>query len=128
MQKALSYRYGDKAHYKYLITLPEEAVERLKWEAGAELQESVEGKKLILVSLGKQEPKPMTEPQMTYGQFRDSIQKELKKSSEGLTWTEIRAKLKLPQKVPNNKWVRQMEKDIGLLRMKDLRGVVWKLA
>ncbi len=69
----------------------------------------------------------VSEPQMTYEEFRDSIQKELKKSPDGLTWTEIREKLKLPQKVPNNKWVRQMEKDIGLLRVKELRGVVWRV-
>jgi hypothetical protein len=69
----------------------------------------------------------MTEPQMTYEEFRDSIQKELKKNADGLTWTEIRVKLKLPQKVPNNKWVRRMEKDIGLLRVRDLMGVVWRV-
>jgi hypothetical protein len=66
-------------------------------------------------------------PVMTYEEFRDTIQKELKKNPDGLTWTELRAKLKLPQVVPNNKWVRQMEKDIGLLRVKDRRGIVWRL-
>jgi bifunctional DNA-binding transcriptional regulator/antitoxin component of YhaV-PrlF toxin-antitoxin module len=123
----VAYKYNGKTHSKYLITLPEEAVNALKWEAGAELKESIEGKKLVLVSLGKQEPKAMTEPRMTYEEFRDSIQKELKKNADGLTWTEIRVKLKLPQKVPNNKWVRRMEKDIGLLRVRDLRGVVWRV-
>ena len=69
----------------------------------------------------------MTNPVMSYEKFRDSIQKELKKSANGLTWTEIREKLKLPQKVPNNRWVRQMERDIGLVRAKELRGVVWRV-
>lgn len=64
---------------------------------------------------------------MSYEEFRDKIEKVLKSNSEGLTWTEIKTKLKLPQKVPNNKWVRMMEKDIGLTRIKEQKGTVWRL-
>jgi len=64
---------------------------------------------------------------MTYEEFRDKIEKELKGKPDGLTWTQLKRKLKLHQKVPNNKWVHQMEKDIGLLRVKDPRGTVWRL-
>jgi len=64
---------------------------------------------------------------MTYEEFRDRIAKTLKAEPKGLTWTEIRERLALPQKVPNNKWVRQMEKDIGLLRVEEAKGVIWRL-
>jgi hypothetical protein len=63
---------------------------------------------------------------MTYEELRDKI-KNLLQYSEGMTWTEIRTKLNLDQVVPNNKWVREMEKDIGLLRLKDPRGLIWRL-
>jgi len=39
----------------------------------------------------------------------------------------LKERLKLPQTVPNNKWVRQMERDIGLLRVKEARGLIWRL-
>jgi len=64
---------------------------------------------------------------MTYEEFRDKIRMELKKNPDGLTWTELKRKLNLPQKVPNNKWVNQMIKDIGLMRAKRERSTVWKL-
>lgn len=63
---------------------------------------------------------------LTYKDFRDKIRDTLKRGS--LTWTEIRTIAKLPQKSPNNKWVHQMEKDIGLKRSKDDHGILrWKL-
>jgi len=62
-----------------------------------------------------------------YGKFKIQIEAVLKAESSGLTWTEIKSKLGLPQKAPNNKWVRMMEKDIGLTRVKEKRGTVWKL-
>jgi hypothetical protein len=67
------------------------------------------------------------EPEVTYEEFRDAIQEKLKANPDGLTWTELKAQLKLPQKVPNNKWVHAMEKDIGLLRVKSVKGVLWRV-
>ena len=34
-------------YYKYILIIPSEAIKRLKWD-GAELQYSIDGKKLIL--------------------------------------------------------------------------------
>jgi bifunctional DNA-binding transcriptional regulator/antitoxin component of YhaV-PrlF toxin-antitoxin module len=127
LQKVYAYKYGNKEHYKYLVTLPLETVEKLGWVEGGELETSVQGKKLVLRYVGKEEPKEASESKMSYEEFRNAIKDELKKSPEGLTWTEIRDRLKLPQKVPNNKWVRRMEADIGLNRVKDLRGIVWRV-
>jgi hypothetical protein len=64
---------------------------------------------------------------LTYESFRDKIACTLKAESP-LTWTEIRTKAKLPQKFPNNQWVHQMEKDLGLVRAKDAHGIIqWRL-
>ncbi|MGH9445377.1 MAG: hypothetical protein ACRD3O_06600 [Terriglobia bacterium] len=63
----------------------------------------------------------------TYEDFRGAIQQTLK-ASGALTWTEIRTIAKLPEKFPNNKWVRRMEEDIGLKRNKDVHGIIkWTL-
>lgn len=63
---------------------------------------------------------------LTYGEFKGKIRDALARGP--LTWTEIRTVAKLPQKFPNNKWVRQLEHDIGLKRNKDSNGILkWKL-
>jgi hypothetical protein len=71
-------------------------------------------------------PRRTGTPMLTYEDFRDKIRGTLKRGS--LTWTEIRTIAKLPQKFPNNKWIHQMEKDIGLKRSKDEHGILrWKI-
>lgn len=63
-----------------------------------------------------------------YNKFRQQIEETLRGEPQGLTWTEIKGRLGLKQKVPNNKWVRMMERDIGLIRESVKgKGVVWRL-
>ena len=65
---------------------------------------------------------------LTYEEFRNRIREALRKSGP-LTWTEIRTAARLPEKFPNNKWVHQLEKDIGLKRNKDTHGIIkWTLS
>jgi len=74
-----------------------------------------------------QEENRLSEQVDPYEKFKAQIELILKTESQGLTWTEIKQRLNLPQKVPNNRWVRRLEKDIGLTRTKEPKGVVWKL-
>ena len=72
-------------------------------------------------------PRRKATPMMTYEEFRDKIQQTLRELGT-LTWTEIRTTAKLPEKFPNNKWVRRMEQDIRLKREKDSHGIIkWSL-
>lgn len=65
---------------------------------------------------------------MTYEEFRQIIEQELKKAPHGLTWTQIRERRpEIYQKFPANQWVRRMEKDIGLMRSKKAGKVIWRL-
>lgn len=62
----------------------------------------------------------------TYEAFRDVIRDALQGGP--LTWTEIRTSAKLPQMFPNNQWVRRLEGDIALQRVKDAHGIIhWSL-
>ena len=71
--------------------------------------------------------RPRKKP-MSYEQFRNKIAATIRAAERPLTWTEIRTEAKLPQVWPNNKWVHQMESDIGLLRSKDTHGIMhWSL-
>lgn len=71
--------------------------------------------------------RPRKAPPLTYDVFRDKVRETL--STQGpKTWTEIRTIAGLPQKFPNNQWVRRMEIDIGLIRNRDAHGIVqWQL-
>jgi len=64
-----------------------------------------------------------------YDNFKDKIEEILKTSEIPLTWTQIKEKAEFTQKVPNNKWVRQMENDIGLKRVKDkkTKKILWNI-
>jgi hypothetical protein len=69
----------------------------------------------------------MSENENTYEQFMRKVETILKAKPAGLTWTEIKKELNLPQRVPNNKWVRQMETDIGLTRTMGNKGMLWRI-
>ncbi|MBE0657591.1 MAG: hypothetical protein IH602_07860 [Bryobacteraceae bacterium] len=64
---------------------------------------------------------------LTYEVFRDAVRGILADAGR-LTWTEIRTAAKLPQRLPNNQWVRRLEADISLRREKDVHGIIiWSL-
>ncbi len=131
LQKVHAYNYGDKSHYKYVITLPEDLIYELNWESGSELEVKKVNDKIQIsfVSEPVKNPKPqIVEPKMAYSEFKEKIQNALKYRDDGATWTELRDQLQLEQIVPNNKWVRQLEKDIGLKRIRDMKGVVWRIS
>jgi hypothetical protein len=72
--------------------------------------------------------RPEGTEKMTYEEFKQIIKAELTKVPTGLTWSQIRERRpELYQKFPANQWVRQMEKDIGLTRLKKAGKTIWRL-
>lgn len=72
------------------------------------------------------DPKDPWTPDMRYDEFRDLIQTELRRSGDGLTWSQLKDRLDLPYERPCPEWVKRMEREIGLLREKgDGRAYVW---
>lgn len=69
----------------------------------------------------------MSEEETPYKSFMRKIEAILRAEPNGLTWTEIKKRLNLPQRVPNNKWVRTMETDIGLVRQTEKGKTIWRL-
>ena len=66
---------------------------------------------------------------MSYVEFRDSIHRKLRKNSSGMTWIELKTALDLPYDRPCPEWVRQLEKELSLVRRKEprSRAYVWRL-
>jgi hypothetical protein len=65
---------------------------------------------------------------MRYVEFKKIIKDELRKTPDGLTWVELRDRLNLPYIQPCPTWIKQLEDEIGLTRVKGSgRALVWKL-
>jgi hypothetical protein len=65
---------------------------------------------------------------MRYVEFRDRIGEELRRTPTGLTWAELKRRLKLPYNIPCPEWVKQMEHEIGLSRERiSGRSFTWKV-
>lgn len=64
---------------------------------------------------------------MRYVEFRDAVQRALQGRPDGLTWAELRDRLALPYDRPCPTWIRQLERDIHLVRVKGSgRALVWR--
>ncbi|MDG6926810.1 MAG: AbrB/MazE/SpoVT family DNA-binding domain-containing protein [Nitrososphaerota archaeon] len=52
LQKRFAYKYkakeGEKVHYKHMLTIPEDVVNRLGWIEGSEVSYTIEQDKLIV--------------------------------------------------------------------------------
>jgi antitoxin component of MazEF toxin-antitoxin module len=132
LQKQRAYQLPDKRwQFKYVITLPETIIDELGWDAGSELEATKKDRSIIVncIATPWEVAKRESIEKMTYEEFRDKIKGVLQYNDKGMTWTQIRNQLKLNQVVPNNKWVRHMEKDIGLIRVKGKDGIVlWRIS
>jgi len=129
LQKQFAGEYKDKMNYKYVIVIPDEAIEKLGWEVGKELKGEVEKNVFIVRPLSGRE-KEMIEKKklkMSYEEFKNKIEMLLKENPKGLSWTEIKEKGNFSQKVPNNKWVSMLKNDIGLTRKQIDTKIIWSL-
>ena len=65
---------------------------------------------------------------MKYTEFRDLIEKELRQNRSGRTWNDLRDRLGLPYDRPCPTWVKRLEDEIGLARVKgSTRALVWTI-
>lgn len=127
LQKQSSRKKNDPNYEKYVkwvLVLPTDRVEQLGWKEGIELKDEIikDGLKIFPIN-NKSSEKGKEE--VLYEEFRNSIKNLLERHPSGLTWTQIRDKLNLPQKVPNNIWVKRLKKEIGLEQIKIDGSLLW---
>lgn len=127
LQRQISRQIEGNEYSKWVIIVPPSLVEELGWQEGAELHSFAKGKTLVIEL--QTTPKEKKPSKMPYEEFRERILAILKTKPEGLSWTEIRSILALSQKVPNNLWVRMMEKDVNLIRNLDHKTgkTLWRI-
>ena len=127
LQKHSSRKKDDPNYEKYVkwvLIVPSDRIKQLGWIEGMKLKEEVKGDFLFISPLSKEDIKKNDE-ETFYEDFKESIKNILERHPGGLTWSQIRDKLNLPQKAPNNKWVRKLEEDINLRRIKLNGGTFW---
>ncbi len=121
---------NNRWRFRYVIEVPEDSIQALAWKEGSELQTSVKGGALVITPApeGAKNRERVIGKKMSYEEFRDKVSKLLQYRDNGMTWMQIRDQLKLAEVVPNGKWVRQMEKEIGLMRVKMADGrILWRI-
>ncbi|MFO1483161.1 MAG: hypothetical protein U1F71_07310 [Verrucomicrobiaceae bacterium] len=65
---------------------------------------------------------------MTFVEFKTRIERGLSRKPAGLTWKELKVQLRLPYERPCPTWVKQLEDEIGLKRVRESGPAhVWKL-
>jgi hypothetical protein len=48
LQKRFAYKYKDKQHYKHVLTISDDVIEKLGWKAGIDLEATPTGKLLVI--------------------------------------------------------------------------------
>ncbi len=131
LQKVRAHKLNhNRWQFRYVIEVPEDSIQALGWKEGSELQTSVKGGALVITPapVGAKKRERVVGTRMSYEEFRDKVNKSLQYRDNGMTWMQIREQLKLAEVVPNGKWVRQMEKEIGLMRVKMADGrILWRI-
>ncbi len=126
LQKRFSRKVGNKEYSKFLINLPSDRIEKLGWKEGMDLVDEIRENLLLLRPATAKEISKIKE-QPIYEDFKNSVNNILGRYPIGLTWTQIKDKLNYHQKAPNNQWVRKLEKDIGLKRIRRGKEMIWNL-
>jgi len=126
LQRQVVRKKGEEKYYKWVVIIPQDRVKNLGWKEGIELIDELKGDLLYIrpatntdIQRKKEEP--------IYESFKNSIKNILERHPAGLNWSQIRDKLNYSQKAPNNVWVRKMEEDIGLKRIKKGGETTWFL-
>lgn len=126
LQKQISRKTKDTQYVKWVIIIPPERIKQLGWGEGLNLIDEVKGNILCVRAANEMEIKKIKEEPI-YENFKNSTKNILERYPTGLTWSQIKDKLNYSQKAPNNKWVRKLEEDIGLKRVKSGGETIWKL-
>jgi hypothetical protein len=125
LQRQVTREIEGKEYYKWVIIIPPEQIEGLGWREGMELESMIKEDSLLIRAMVNSSKKS---EKMTYEEFKKIIKEELEKEPEGLSWTEIKKRRpELYQKVPNNLWVRTLEREIGLIKEKVGTKTIWRL-
>jgi len=116
VQRRKSLKYGEKQHYQDYITIPAELSRFLELQPGQAMKCSVNGR--VNLTYVKAEKKPKN--RMTYDDWVNAIRELTPLITEnGKPYRQICKEANIPLKSAPALWVKQAERDIGLIRKRD---------
>jgi len=125
LQRSISRRLGGKEYAKHQIVVPNSTVEQLGWRHGDYLEVRVTPRGLLIYRAERRQR--FERP--SYQQFKEAVTDVLMTLPQGCTWSELRSKTGLNQLTPSPLWVKRMEGERSLERIRDpaTSRVVWKI-
>jgi len=123
VQRRKSLRYGEKQHYQDYVTIPAELSRLLGLLPGQVMRCIANGRGL---TYAKSEGKPRNGT--TYHDWISTIKDLIPPmGQQGKTYSQIRREANIPLKSAPALWVKQAERDIGLIRRRDPKThrVLW---
>jgi hypothetical protein len=126
VQKCVSRRLGEKEYVKYQIVISNNIIQELGWNPSEHLEARVSPKGLLLY---KVESKHLIK-ENSYEEFKKAVTKALGALPEGCIWAELRRKADLRQLTPSPIWVKRLEEEKCLERIRNpvTSQVIWRPA
>jgi len=125
LQRSVSRRLDGREYFKHQLVLDNRTVSQLRWNKGDYIEARITGKGLLLFRI-----EPLQKPSKSnYDQFKAAVVRTLVTTPQGCCWSELNIKAGLEQTTPSPIWVRRLEEETGLERVRDKTAsrVIWRL-
>jgi len=125
LQRSVSRRIGSREYIKHQVIISNNLITQVGWRPGDHIEARVTAKGILLY---KTEPM-QSDKRLDYEQFKRTVVNALTTVPQGCTWSELRIKAGLIQLTPSPIWVRRMEEEKSLQRIRDstMSQSIWKL-
>ena len=125
LQRSVSRRIGRREYVKHQVVIPNDIVTLIRWNSGDHIEARISKKGLLLCRIDA----PQSSRKLDYEQFKAAVTAALMSTPQGHSWSELRARAGLEQITPSPIWVRRMEEENRLERIRDREAsqVIWKL-
>lgn len=121
-----SHRLRGREYVKHQVVIPNTIMEQLGWVQGDQLEARISPKGLLLYKIAL---KPKAR-KLGYEEFKGAVLKVLSGLPKGCVWSELRQLASLRQRTPSPLWVKKLEDENVLIRIKDpaTSQIVWSLS
>jgi bifunctional DNA-binding transcriptional regulator/antitoxin component of YhaV-PrlF toxin-antitoxin module len=131
-------RIGSKPYKKYQVVIPKHVLKEAGWIQGEDEEEVTWQGEITFrangngrIMLARSDSRVTETSKLDYDAFRRLVHQHLSAENHGLTYAEIRAREPNLPRSPAAIWVKQLEADIGLVRIpnanRKILKKIWKL-
>jgi len=125
LQRSISRRIGCREYVKHQVVIPNNIITQAGWSPRDHIEARITTKGILLFKTESVQ----SDKRLDYEQFKRTVINALTVIPQGCTWSELRSKTGLNQLTPSPLWVKRMEGEKSLERIRDptTSRVVWKI-